>query len=265
MRKIRKAFGILLIAASMACLGFAGMKFWEYKQGNDEYNDILDDFTNEQSLDSQKGFDPLSFNIDWTGLRRQNSDVIGWIRLESGANYPVLYSEQYNYYLHRGLKKEYNINGSIFVNPNNKNDWSDINTVVYGHNMKNGSMFGTNRKYRSSSYLKEHPFFYIYRPDGCYFYRIFNVMEAIDGSSSYQTVFSDRDDYQNYLDLVKKRALFDSGVDANSDRRMVSLSTCTGTGSTTRLVIQGYLEKVCDYKGMETSKNAPADNTEVNQ
>ena len=70
---------------------------------------------------------------------------------------PILHGDSNEEYLHTDLYGDYNINGSIFVNADNSRDWSDPNTIIYGHRMNNGSMFGSNKKYMEKDYLKKHP------------------------------------------------------------------------------------------------------------
>ena len=82
--------------------------------------------------------------VDFEELQKMNSDVIGWIEVEAipEISYPIVRGEDNDYYLHRTFKKANNSAGSIFVDYRNGQYFGDCNTIVYGHNMKNGSMFG---------------------------------------------------------------------------------------------------------------------------
>ena len=117
--------------------------------------------------------------------------------------------------------------------------------------MNNGSMFGSNKKYMEMDYLKKHPDFSIYRPDGCYVYKIFNVMVVEDGTYPYTYQFPDKKSYIEYLSKVKQYSYYDSGITVPDARQIVTLSTCTYINHVKkRLVIQGYIRQIREYKGM---------------
>lgn len=247
MKVIRKLIGIILIVLACYCLWNAFEISNEYDRGNEEYEKLV-----EENIDEEQSGDKDGFTIDWNSLYAQNADLVGWIKMDSGANYPIVKADTSTYYLHKGFNKKYNINGSIFMSSNNSSDFSDINTVIYGHNMNNGSMFGSNKKYRDKTYLQEHPYFYIYRPEGKYIYEIFNIMTTKDGSQTYQTAFPSQEAYQDYLNYTRGNASYETGVSVTSSNRIVTLSTCTGKG-TNRFVIQGKLINIDEYAGQTVS------------
>ena len=241
MKKIRIIIAVLFLVAAGVLLYLAYSQMKVYDEGNQEYEDLKEDV-------DVKG-NGKEFSLDWEALWKKNKDIIAWIRMDSGADYPILYCGNNTYYLHKGPDREYNINGSIFMNGDNHKDWSDPNTVIYGHNMNNGSMFGSNRKYKEADYLKKHPTFEIYRPDGKYTYRIFSVLVAYDATYPYTVQFDTKEEYQNYLNKVKGDGLYNTKVMIPDLRKIVTLSTCTSNGHK-RLLIQGYIDSVDDYKGM---------------
>ena len=107
------------------------------------------------------------------------------------------------------------------------------------------------KKYMEMDYLKKHPDFSIYRPDGCYVYKIFNVMVVEDGTYPYTYQFPDKKSYIEYLSKVKQYSYYDSGITVPDARQIVTLSTCTYINHVKkRLVIQGYIRQIREYKGM---------------
>lgn len=229
------AVSVTMFVIAGVCAWFAIQSYKPYAEAGLKYHRILSEFTSEV----KEGSNGKEFLIDWNGLMAKNSDVVGWIRLDSGANYPIVQTKDNDYYLHRGIDKGYLAAGSIFMDCNNSPKWSDKNTIIYGHNMKNGSMFGLNRKYWDQDYGKNHPYFYVYTPDGCYKYRIFATMTVKDGSEPYTIRFANNKDFGNYLDkMISKR---DYSLDAYplSSGQIVTLSTCTHDGED-RYIIQGY-------------------------
>lgn len=243
----RKILGIALIFLASLCLCLSLNQADKYLQAEKTYDDILEKYTKEKKVSKKK----QDFVVDWKKLWKTNKDVVGWIKMDSGADYPILHGDSNEEYLHTDLYGDYNINGSIFVNADNSRDWSDPNTIIYGHRMNNGSMFGSNKKYMEKDYLKKHPDFSIYRPDGCYVYKIFNVMVVEDGTYPYTYQFPDKKSYIEYLSKVKQYSYYDSGITVPDARQIVTLSTCTYINHVKkRLVIQGYIRQIREYKGM---------------
>ena len=148
---------VLIAAICVFC--YAGYNLFhiytEYKKGTDEYNSISEMAVTERDPDDTEDLGqpenqptaPIS--IDFASLKSINDDVIGWIYMEAlpQISYPVVQGEDNNTYLHQTYEKNYNFAGTIFIDYENKRDFSDCNTLVYGHNMKNGSMFGMLKKY----------------------------------------------------------------------------------------------------------------------
>lgn len=180
------------------------------------------------------------FQINWDSLYSQNPDIVGWIRMDPSINYPVVQTKNNSFYLKHGFGKSYNINGCIFMHKDNKSDWSDLNTIVYGHNMLNGSMFGNNKLYKSKSYTQEHPYFYIYTPENKMTYTIFDVMTVNDATTPYTITMNTKEDFQSYIDTMKKLSAYQMEVPVTTQDHIVTLSTCTNHGRQ-RFLIQGIL------------------------
>lgn len=158
MKNINKIVGIILIGGALVCLTLAGKQYLRYDSANQEYEELADNYTKtDDDTSNNPETDEKPFSIDWSALQTQNPDIIGWIRMDSGANYPVVKGQDNSFYLNHGFSKNYSINGSIFMSSLNSGIWNDYNTVVYGHNMNNGSMFGRNKKYMDRNFLNEHP------------------------------------------------------------------------------------------------------------
>ena len=159
--------------------------FSEYNKGDKEYQKIQDLVINTDKKDDTK---EETFSVDFEKLLEMNSDVVGWIRFDepSEINYPVVQGRDNEEYLKRTFEANTNKLGTLFVDVNNPGDFSGRNTFIYGHNMKNGSMFAQLLKYKDDSFYKEHPYFYIYTPDGkVRTYEIFSAGVVKDTSDSY--------------------------------------------------------------------------------
>lgn len=179
--------------------------------------------------------------IDIAALQEVNEDVLGWIVIpDTDLSYPLLQGEDNDYYLNYTWQKSKNAVGSIFLDYRNSSDLSDFNSIVYGHRMRNQSMFGQLHKYQDEAYLKEHPVIYIKTDSGVYTYEIFSVYVA-DSMNTYQLDFADDSDKAQFIDYVASRTWIDTGVVPDVTDRIITLSTCTGNGHDTRWVIHAVL------------------------
>lgn len=186
--------------------------------------------------------DPYMETLQGTNLkalREVNEDVIGWIVIpETQLDYPLMQGEDNEYYLERNWKGEKNVAGSIFMEQFNDKDFKNFNTVIYGHRMKNGSMFGSLKHYASKSYWEQHPYVYIYDDAGAHRYEIFAAYEATLEGSTYQVGFADDESKQLFLDHCVGYSDIDTGVVPTIEDRIITLSTCTGRGHESRWVVQ---------------------------
>ena len=185
--------------------------------------------------------------INFAELQGINEEVIGWIRMSGvkidGAplSYPIAQGKNNDYYLHRTFRKEDNFAGCIFLNSANTKYFSDQNSIVYGHNMKNGSMFGLLKDIKDQENYDKHPYFWIFTPDLIFQYKIFSCSTVSAVGDPYRTRFTTKD-FQTFLDEWVKASDIDNHsmvLDASKDR-IVTLSTCTGDAST-RFICQGVL------------------------
>ena len=232
--------------AGLVLVSKAAYKLWEYKTGEAVYEELEDNFTGEDhggGTDKQgEEEDADSFTVNWDELLAQNKDIVGWIRMTSGASYPILRGESDDTYLYHDMYGGYNINGSIFLHYANSGKWYDKNSLIYGHNMNSGAMFGSNRQYKDETFAKENPEFYIYTPDGRYTYRIFAVVVTEDVSECYNPDIQNDKEMKNFLEIIRKEAMYNLAEAEDSDH-IVTLSTCTGHAhGSTRLLLLGYMD-----------------------
>lgn len=235
---------------------FAAYNLWsiydEYSKGEETYEDALDSFITDTDVtlaavtgdvvSSVKEFKKLS--IDFEQVQKVNPHIIGWIQFEgiSTINYPILrHPEQSNYYLRRMYNHEHNTAGSIFVGIENGKNFTDYNTFVYGHNMKNLSMFGRLKKYKEESFYKGKEFFWIYTPEANYRYQIFSIHEVKVDTGNFRVFKEKGESFTEYVKDAKEKSMYDTGVEVTGNERIISLSTCTSRGDDWRLLVQAKL------------------------
>ena len=217
--------------------------FSEYNKGDKEYQKIQDLVINTEKKDDTK---EEAFSVDFEKLLEMNSDVVGWIRFDepSEINYPVVQGRDNEEYLKRTFEANTNKLGTLFVDVNNPGDFSGRNTFIYRHNMKNGSMFAQLLKYKDDSFYKEHPYFYIYTPDGkVRTYEIFSAGVVKDTSDSYIMDYADDAAFQTYIDYIKQQSAYPTSAEVTTASKIVSLSTCTNVRDDERFLVHGVMIK----------------------
>jgi len=245
-RKKSGIFSTILLVIAIGVFIFSAYKllniYLEYKKGSDEYDKIQKLAITKDKDSDGEDTEGDAFKVDFDALKKINEDTAAWIRFDepSEINYPVVQGRDNSEYLKRTFEANDNKLGTLFIDAENKNDFSDRNTFIYGHNMKNGTMFAQLKKYQEKSFWEQYPYFYIYTPDGKVgTYQIFSVGVVGDVSDNYQKVFASDEEYLNYLNLAVQSSMYDTGVKLSAESKIVSLSTCTNVKDEERILVQG--------------------------
>lgn len=181
--------------------------------------------------------------LDLPALQEVNSDVVGWILIpDSDISFPLLQGTDNDYYLHYTWQKSWSSLGSIFIDYRSSGDLSDFHTIIYGHRMNNHTMFAPLHNYKQDGYWQEHPSVYIMDANGVHRYDIFAAYETAT-TETYRLQFSDNAARQSYLDGCARQNILDTGIVPTVDDHVITLSTCTGTGQSTRWVVQAVLRE----------------------
>ena len=176
-------------------------------------------------------------------LREVNEEVVGWITIpDTKLSYPLMPGTDGDYYLKRTWEKKSSFAGSIFIENLCSDDLTDFNTVIYGHRMNDGSMFSSLKYYYDLAYWKKHPYVYIYNDSGVHRYEIFAAYEATLDGSTYQIGFADQENKQMFLDTCAGYSVINTEVVPTIHDKIITLSTCTGRGYSSRWVVQARLK-----------------------
>ena len=177
------------------------------------------------------------FEIDWASLKMINPEIVGWIVIEgTPVNYPIVQTIDNAKYLHTSFEGTDNSCGTIFLDTYNHSDFSDWNSIVYGHNMKNGSMFAVLNKYKDSQFYEEHKDVWLLTPYWERKYQIISAHPAKDGSETYSIMFPEGA-YGSHIASEVSQSSYDTGNSYNMELPMITLSTCTGRGLLDRFVL----------------------------
>ena len=236
------------LLAAICVFAFAGWKLYgiymDYKQAKDEYKDLEDMAVQPNPNGLREGDDPSTSNeppivVDFATLQAENPDVVGWLYVEAlGISYPVVQGTDNEYYLHMTYQKTYNFAGTIFIDHANSRDFKDLNTIVYGHNMKDGSMFGILKRFVTENAYAASPYFWMLTPDKNYKYEIFSAYTAEVGSLTYTLFSKPGKEYTSFLEQMKANSEIATQAEPQKFDKIMTLSTCTGN-SATRFVVQG--------------------------
>lgn len=187
--------------------------------------------------------------VDLDKLREENEDVIGWIYIpDTKINYPLLQWTDNEFYLEHTWKQKKNGSGSIFMECQNSPDFSEFNTIIYGHNMIDGSMFGNLHYYRRDQYRKEHPYIYILNDAGVLRFDIFAVQSANTESIIYGLGIETEQLKEQFIRFSLDYSYIDTGIIPTTEDRFLTLSTCTGAGHVNRMVVLSVLNEEASYK-----------------
>lgn len=182
--------------------------------------------------------------VDFEALRKVNPDVVAWIYIEgTDLSYPVLQGADNSYYLYRLLDGSDNIAGSVFLDYRSEHDLSGRNSILYGHNMKNGSMFKTITYYKEQAFYDEHPRCLILTPNGNYCLEFFAGYVTDLNSQAWKMEFATDEEYAQWLEAAVSQSVFTSGIVPSAQDRVVTLSTCSYEFDNARFVLLGILKQ----------------------
>lgn len=232
----------LCFIAGIALICFSAYKVIDYISDLKKSNDVYEIMNDEVSDNSKKEKEWYNYiDIDISDLKKENQDIIGWIFFEDeDISYPVLYSGDNERYLYTSVDNRSSRTGSIFMEAGNKTDFMDLHTILYGHNMKDLSMFGKLRYYyQDEEYYKNHQYFQIVLDGKKYRYQIFGYEKVLNSDKVY-TLFEKNDrEFESYIDYLNKISYNNTGVNVSVDDKIVTLSTCTNGEE--RFVVHGVL------------------------
>lgn len=247
-KKRRIVFWIAILILAL-CVGYISY----YLIGKYQREQVYDNLAKQIKTEEPKNTEPedpetdsVEIPIDFATLQQQYPDLYAWIEIpNTQVAYPIMQSATDNsYYLDYTIDGVKGYPGSIYTENYNSKDFTDFNTVIYGHNMKDGSMFGDLKEYASLDYFNQHRDIIIYTPEHKYSYKVFAAVLYDDRHIILDFDFNDKTQRQNFLTSVTSLAgesnPVASDVTVNSDSRIITLSTCTSQ-PTRRFIIEAVL------------------------
>lgn len=248
----KKILSYLVIAVSLSMLIYSGVKLYEifkdYHTASSEYDEIAEKVVVEEEIieeTKEKEENKYVRKINFDKLIEINEDVCGWIWQDGTViDYPIMKSKDNADYLYTTINGTQSSSGSIFMDAYNAVEFSDFNTIIYGHNMKNGSMFHTLNKLSDLKYFMGHNTFWIFKLDDIgNEYKIISCYITDSSSSAYNISFEDLDEYNDWLDKISAKSYHKDYITKyDKHKETITLSTCHGApGGNQRFVV--HLQK----------------------
>lgn len=186
-------------------------------------------------------------SINLEALRQINPDVVGWISIpQTRIHYPVTQGEDNDYYLSHTWDQQSNLGGAIFLETRNSTALTDFNTIIYGHNMRNGSMFADLHLFADPDFAAKHPYVYLVTDEGIFRYEIFASYDAPVDSSTYGLSFRETATREEFIAHALEQSQIQPGITPELNDRILTLSTCNGRGYAARRVVQARLPMVLE-------------------
>jgi len=236
--KQNRIFVWMLLALSLCAMAVSGHRLWDIRQtdraGSDSYAELAG--LARPAPETPGG------PIDFAALRAVNPDAASWLYCpDTAIDYPVMRAQDYDYYLRRLPDGTRNANGSLFIDYNCAPDFTDQLTVVYGHNMRSGQMFGPLKGYKTQAYYEKHPFMYLYTQEGNY--RVELLYGCVIGAGQWrERAFMYEANLDALLAYAARNTTFASKTQYAPGDRIIALSTCSYEFDGARYVVLGVIK-----------------------
>ena len=218
----------LILFLILICSGFKLYFWYKDKKNNDETTEQLKNNVKLEKIKNDNSNNE-KYIVDFKKLKSENNDVVAYIKVNNtNIEYPIVKTSNNNFYLNHSFDKSKNSRGWIFVDYKNKFDNTDKNIVIYGHNMRDGSMFGSlknilneewynNTKNMNITFLTE---------NGNYIYKVFSIYKIESEDYYIKTNFKNDEDYEKFLNTIKNRSIKNFDINLNINDKIITLSTC---------------------------------------
>lgn len=236
---------ILIGLFAYAVINIIGIAI-HYNEGNKIYSDSQEKyfFVNPKQTDDETE----KYEVDIENLQKINPDVVGWIYIKnSNVSYPLIHYTDNEKYLKKTYDNHSSSFGSIFIDYRNDPNLLDRNSIIYGHNTKNGSMFGSLKKYKDASFLNDHSKINIIYKDAVFEYEVFSIYTTLDTGPAYIIDFLSDNEFKNFLTAITSLSDVQTGIKPDVSDKIITLSTCTSRTQDERFVVHAKLVNITAY------------------
>lgn len=240
---------VVVIAVSLFMLG---RTILGYASNRSDYNDVQNAAiiphlpeaeleTGAEETVQTTAVSEIPFDVDWEMLRDENSEIIAWLYCpDTVINYPVVQAADNEKYLTVNFSGNENAGGALFADYASTVGIRASHLIIYGHNMKDNSMFGTLKNYADEEYFKAHPVFYLLTPDQAYRVDLLDCLTINASLDNYPTYFSENGSLESYVGRISSMAYWVNPEADWQNHQLITMSTCTSSDDE-RLILQGVL------------------------
>lgn len=264
----RKAMMLACFAVFVYCGGMMADQLMSKARANSAYDDIRELFYDDSGLapdgallrsPSASPTKPITGNVyhdddmqdvdeqflirnQLTTLKSINPDIYGWIKIDgTRVDYPIVQGKDNDYYLHYTFKKEYLYSGTLFVDyRNSKSLLRNYNTVIYGHNMTDGSMFNTLYNFKDRKFF-ENGLIEITTDEGLFIYEVFSAHIVNEKDPYFTTLFEDEEEFIAFAEVMQMQSMYSKNINFAANDRIITLSTCTNVRNYERFAVHARL------------------------
>lgn len=244
---MKKNIYSLIVITSFVFFVFFGYQIYNYKYDEKIQKELTDSIVRTSVKNIESEFvqsKRIPICVDFKSLKEKNSDIIAWIYSEgTPINYPIVQSKDNDYYLRRLIDGSYNQIGTIFLDCNNSSNFNDFNSIIYGHNMKNDSMFGTLLNYKNQEYYENHKEMFLITENKKYKIELFAGFLSSSESDIYMFPKTTRTN-EKLVSTAIKSSTFKSDVNVAKEDKIITFSTCSYEFEDARYILLGVLRKV---------------------
>ena len=233
-----------IAAVCLALFEISGAQFCRYWQESHQSEAMYEKFSQAVYLpeSSTQESEAISWpEVDFAALRENSPHIEGWLTCEGTAIHdPVVQGEDKDYYLPHLPDGSYNPGGSLFLDCRAA-DFSDAHSIIYGHYMKNGTMFAALTEYKEQRFYEQHPRMLLVTPEDRFIVELFSGYVASVDEEAWRLEFSSTKEWGQWLEETKERSIFQSEVQPALQDKVLTLSTCSYEFENARFVVHGIL------------------------
>ena len=230
-KKYKKAIlNLVIYIMLLSILLYSGIKIYKWYKDKTNNSKIAEQIKDTVIVEEKnENENKKEYKIDFNKLKEQNNETVAWIKVNNtNIEHPVVKESNNSFYLNHSFDKSNNSAGWIFADYRYKFDNTDKNIVIYGHNMKDNSMFGSLKNILNSDWYdnEENTNITLYTENEKCIYKVFSIYKIESEDYYIKTEFSDDNNFEQFVNTIKKRSIKEFNTDVSKDDNILTLSTC---------------------------------------
>ena len=222
-KKKNSIFNTIILLACVIMMFVSGFRILKWMKENKKSKTTMNRITNSVTVENDE------LLVDFENLKKENENTVAWLKVEgTNIEYPVLKAQNNSYYLDHSFDNSYNSAGWIFADFNTMFDGTDKNIVIFGHNRRDGSMFGTLKKVLEKDWCsnQDNRIITLITEQGTIKYEVFSVYKIENEDYYIKNRFSSNDEFEELVNTVKSRSIYDFENEVGRTDKILTLSTC---------------------------------------